>query len=242
VYARPPSPIAQDEYFAGAAKAAFDTLTRGDVDPGAALAALARAAEERRILVWSAHPSEQELIAGTVLEGSMPERDGDRPTIGVFLNDGTGAKLSYYLTGSATVTPGACRADGRRELRLTVALRSTAPSRGLSPSVVGSLGIVAPYTVRTIVQIVSPTGGSIDSVRRDGKIVAIGAGRERGRLVAMVLVDLKPGRSATLDVGLLTGSSPAGASGAFLPDLWTTPVVSPWTNRTVRAQFCQSLR
>ena len=35
------------------------------------MAALYRAGSERRLLFWSAHPDEQALIAGTVLEGAL---------------------------------------------------------------------------------------------------------------------------------------------------------------------------
>ena len=60
------------------------------------MAALARAAGERRLLLWSADPVEQTEIAGTVLEGSLPIQDGNRPIVGVFLNDGSGAKLGAF--------------------------------------------------------------------------------------------------------------------------------------------------
>jgi len=239
VYGQLTSPQAQDEYFAHVAKAAFGALTRGDADPAAALEALARAAAERRILVWSADPAERALIAGTVLEGSLPDHDGTQPTVGVFLNDGTGAKLSYYLEHSATVSPGACRADGRRPLRLRVTLRSTAPPSGLSDSVIGTMGLVPPYTVRTNVLVFSPAGGAVVDARRDGRAIGIGTGRERGRQVGVVTVDLTPGAGVTLDFDLLTGAPPPGVSGEFRPYLWTTPGVNPWTLTVDSAEFCQ---
>jgi hypothetical protein len=242
VYARFVTSAAQDQYFAGAARAAFAALSGGDLDPAAALAGLARAAAERRLLMWSADPAEQRLIAGTVLEGAMPLQDGDRPNVGVFLNDGTGAKLGYYLTRSAAVTAGRCRADGRRELTVRVGLASAVPTKGLSRNVLGISAIVAPYTVRTNVMVFSPAGGSLLTARRDGRPVLLGAGWERRRAVAVLTVDLKPGRSTTVEVDVLTGEPPDGTARAFTPLLWTTPGVKPWSIQVETTAFCPSLR
>jgi len=236
------SPPAQDLYFADAARAAFEALTHGGADPAAALEELARAAAERRILVWSADAADRALIAGTVLEGSLPEQDGARPVVGVFLNDGTGAKLSYYLAPSASLTPGTCRADGRRALRLRVTLRSTAPPTGLSDSVVGVMDLVPRYTVRTNVMVFSPAGGSVVRARRDGRAIGIGTGRERRRHVGVVTVDLTPGAGATLDIELLTGTPPPDASAELRPHLWTTPGVKPWAITVESAVACRHPR
>jgi hypothetical protein len=242
VYAALPSAADQDAFYAAAAKVTFETLLSGRLDPGAALAALTRAAEERRILVWSAHPAERRLIAGTVLEGSLPERDGDRPTVGVFLNDGTGAKLGYYLSGSVTVASGTCRPDGRRELRVTIRLRSSAPARGLSSAVVGTLGLVPPYTTRTNIMIFSPVGGAVGAVRHDGRPARLGGGLERGRAVGVVRVDLRPGQATTLEAVVLTDAAPAGATGGYQPALWTTPGVRPWSITVESAPTCRRVR
>ncbi len=95
----------------------FEALAAGAARPAPLLDALARAAGERRLLAWSAHPAEQALLAPTVLGGVLPENDAARPVLGVFLNDGTGAKLDYYLRGAVAVTPAGCRPDGRLALR-----------------------------------------------------------------------------------------------------------------------------
>jgi hypothetical protein len=203
------------------------------------LAALVRAATERRLLVWSAHPEEQRALDGTVLAGSLPTDDGDRPTVGVFLNDGTGAKLSYYLEGSVHVGAGSCRADGRRELRVRVTLRSTAPKSGLSTSVLGNGRLVPRYVVRTNVFVFSPAAGAVVDARRDGRGVPLGVGVERGRAVGVLTVDLRPGRTGTVEFTLLTGIPGAGVTGAFLPVVWTTPGVKPWSNTTETTTFCR---
>ncbi|MGI5179399.1 DUF4012 domain-containing protein [Dactylosporangium sp. CA-152071] len=226
----------QDAFFADAAKAVFDKLTGALTDTSKLVPALRKAADERRLLAWSAHPEEQAEIAGTVFAGTLPADDGARPTVGVFLNDGTGAKLGYYLTREAELSAGECLEDGSRHLRLTVKLGSTAPSSGLPRSVLG-LGLAGDYTVRTNVMVYMPTGGAPVDATQDGAPVDYGSGFELGRTVAVFTVDLKPGQSSTLALNLITGPLPS-PSAAFTPRLVTTPGIAPWTLRLQSAPRC----
>ncbi|MCA2214078.1 DUF4012 domain-containing protein [Jidongwangia harbinensis] len=232
----------QDAFFARAARAAFEAVTSRRWDAAQLLAALARAAGERRLLVWSARPAENRWVAGTVLSGVLPADDGERPTVGVFLNDGSGAKLGYYLRQAARVTAGRCRGDGRRELTVRVELRSTAPRSGLSRAVTG-LGLAGdPYTVRTVVAVYSPAGGSLERMHLDGEQHPFGSGLDRGRAVGQVVVDVPPGGHRTLDVTLVTGVYPAGRQSALVPRLWTTPAVAPWEQSVETPDGCKSGR
>lgn len=237
IYARDVSSADQDRYFGTAAKAVFEAVVDRPLSPARLLAQLARAAGERRLLIWSAHPEENELLAGSVLTGVLPAGDGARPTVGIFLNDGSGAKLGYYLTQAAElrVVPG-CGPDRRREMKLRITLGSTAPTSGLSPYVLG-LGLSGdPYTLRTVVSIYSSTGGAVTAMALDGKRVPFGSGRSRHRAVGIIAVDLKPGTRRTLDVSLVTGHLPA--SGRVAPQLWTTPAVNPWKQSVGSADEC----
>lgn len=242
-YARDISYEKQDQYFGAAAKAVFQALVQRPMDPSKLLAVLARAAGERRLLVWSAHPAENELLAGTVLTGVLPASDGAQPTVGVFLNDGSGAKLGYYLTQSAELAvENGCRADGRRRLKLRVTLGSTAPKTGLSSYVLG-LGLAGdPYTIRTVVAVYGSTGGAMNSVALDGEPVQFASGRDRRRPVAIVAVDLKPGTERTLDVDLLSGVPRTGGDATVTPRLWTTPGVRAWDRSVRSADGCPNNR
>ncbi|MEV4636410.1 DUF4012 domain-containing protein [Actinoplanes sp. NPDC049548] len=226
-YAKFPDPKDQDQYFAGAARAIFEALVKGQGDAKGVLTELSRAAGERRLLMWSANPEEEAALAGTVLEGRLPTTDGSSPTVGVFLNDGSGAKLSYYLNEESVLRVGDCDEDGSRLLHLKVTLGSTAPKSGLPAYVTGLELSGSPYTSRTNLMIFSPIGGGVVGAVSDGKEVEFGTGIERDRVVGVITVDLPPGSSKTYDVTLQTAPLP-DAEADVLPRLWTTPGVRPW--------------
>lgn len=222
----------QDRFFAAAAVAVFQALRERPIDPGALAAVLRDVAAERRLLVWSARETEQATLAETSLGGVLPERE-ETPTVGVFLNDGSGAKLGYYLRNQAELTVGGCQPDGRRELRLRLAISSTAPRGGLTESVTG-LGLAGdPYAARTLVYVFSPAGGAVGRTRVDGAHTPIGSGTERRRQVGVVGVDVPAGGTRLIEVTLLTPATTAGTA-----RLWLTPGVTPWTTRISSASTC----
>jgi hypothetical protein len=236
-YAKYPDPTEQDAYFAGAARAVFEALIKGRGDPKAMIGQLALAAGERRLLVWSADPKEQAEIARTVLEGRLPADDKSAPTVGVFLNDGSGAKLSYYLNQTAALSVGDCAEDGTREMHMKLTLASTAPNAGLPAYVTGLRLSGDKYTSRTNVMVFSPTGGGVVSVAEDGKELEFGSGLERERGVGVITVDLPPGSSKTYDITIQTGILPVKGE-AFQPRLWTTPGVRPWKTTITPGPRC----
>lgn len=224
---------AQDAFYARAASGVIDALFTRTVDPKALLTVISRSIQERRILFWSVRSDEQRAVAGTRLAGQLPEQD-TVPTVGVFLNDGSGAKLGYYLRFSATLTVGACQPDGRRELRLRVTVHSTAPRSGLTESVTGMALSGDKYTARTFVSVHTPSGGAVLAGRLDGRDTAMGSGLDRRRQVAVANVEVGPGQTRTLDVTLLTGQNGAGTA-----DLVLTPTVTPWTTQITTAPRCE---
>ena len=236
-YARYPDPVKQDAYFASAARAIFEALIKGQGDATGIVTELARAAGERRMLVWSADKAEEDTLAGTVLEGRLPADPAGSPTVGVFLNDGSGGKLSYYLTHAADLSVGDCDTDGNRELHLKLTLGSTAPTGGLPDYVTGLALSGDEHTSRTNVMIFSPTGGGVVGATLNGKEVEFGTGLERDRGVAVLTVDLPPGTSQTYDVTIQPGAVPE-ADAAVRPRLWTTPGVRPWQTSVQAGARC----
>jgi Protein of unknown function (DUF4012) len=245
-YARMRSTADKDAFFASAARQVFEVLSRGRADPALALPALTRSVAEHRLLAWSAHPEQQALISGTALAGSLPEQDSGRPVVGVFLDDGSGAKLSYYLSHDAQLRVDGCRRDGRWALRLRVTLGSTAPRTGLPSYVLGLRLAGDPYTVRTNVLVFSPAHGSLTEVRLDGVAVPFGSGIDHHRSVGVLTVDLAPGQRRVIDATLLTAESPEGTEGVespdgtVTPDLWVTPGVAPWRLAVESVHICST--
>ncbi|RUL94823.1 DUF4012 domain-containing protein [Verrucosispora sp. FIM060022] len=225
-------PAEQDAFFAAAAGSVFDALFERKIPPSGLLSAFDRSVTERRILFWSARPEEQRTFGDSRMAGTLPEQDAV-PTVGVFLNDGSGAKLGYYLRQSADLAVGECQGEGRRELSLRVTMRSTAPSSGLSDSVLGLARSGDPYTVRTLVSVYAPAGGAVLDIRLDGDETVTATGTERRRQVATVNVEIGPGGSKTLEVSLLTGKTDSGDA-----ELWLTPTATPWTTQVVTAPSC----
>jgi hypothetical protein len=217
VYDRYDQPAAQDAFFASAAIAVFRRLTTGAGDPAAMLDALARASSERRLLVWSDHAEEEKRLSGTVLEGVLPATEPSRPTVGVFFNDATASKMSYYLRAAGQLTGGACRPGGMRDLKLVMTMTSTAPPRGLPAYVTGR---TKPYTLSTVVYLASPVAGGVVSVQVDGQDRPVNTQDVAGRSVAALTVDLRPGQSAEVTV---TYVSPQRAEPARLR---TSPTVT----------------
>ncbi|SCG44618.1 DUF4012 domain-containing protein [Micromonospora halophytica] len=222
----------QDDFYAASAAAVFNSLLGRDVNPRGVLSAFNRSITERRILFWSARPEEQRTLAENRLSGILPEKE-KAPTVGVFLNDGSGAKLGYYLRPSATLTVGDCQDEGRRELRLRFTLHSSAPAAGLTKAVLGMGKSGDPYSARTLVTVYSPAGGAVVGARLDGVETQLGSGTDRRRQVAIANVEVRPGATRTLDVDLLTGRATGGT-----PELWLTPTATPWTTQVVPATSC----
>ncbi|MET7424812.1 DUF4012 domain-containing protein [Dactylosporangium sp. NPDC005555] len=235
-YTRPGSPAEKNDYFADAARAVFDTVVSGRLDPRAALSAVLQMAQERRLLLWSAHPGEQAQIERLPVAGRLPLRDEAGPNVGIFLNDGSGAKLNYYLRTTVALTPVACVTErNRRMLRVETTFTSQVPPSGLPAYVLG-LGLAGdPYTMRLNVSLFAPTGGGLAEARLDGRQIAVASGFERSRQVSMATVDIAPGATRTLVALLDAGTAEGRQTQALTPQLWTTPTVNGWTIRTAPA-------
>ena len=225
-YARFPVSSEADVFFAGATAALFDVLSSGQGDTQALVPALARAASERRVAVWSAHEEEQAVVGPSVLGGAFLQGGAD-DRAGVFLDDGTGTKLDYFLDARVEVTSVTCPQDGDPGTAvLVVDLVSRVPADTSSiPSYMTWNGSEEPSTglLQTNVTVYAPVGGVLGEVREvsDGTAV-VGAqrGQEADRDVAVVTSWLDPGGVERYEVDV-TLPPAQGALGA-----WTTPTVS----------------
>lgn len=214
----------QDAVFADAARAAFTRLLAGGGNPAALLPALASSADEGRLMLWSSDPREQSLLSGTVLSGELLGEVDGAPELGVYLNDASATKMSYYLDTAVTVERTSCLSDGARALTLTLDIASTAPEEVSSyPDQLTGRGWLTPGEVWTNVMVYSPAGGRIDAVRLDGSEESVtGFYAHEGMVVSVTRVTLTPGASHVLEVDVET------AAGQDAPArVRTTPLASP---------------
>ncbi len=219
-----------DAFFASVASTVLATFLAGAADPGLARDALARGADEHRVLLWSAHADEQDRLAGTVVAGDIDTAERAASSVGVFLNDGTGGKMSYYLASDVRVVGSTCTPDGRVD-SFAVDLASTAPADAATslPWYVTGGGIsgVDPGVLRTFVVLYPPRDGRVTDVQRDGLPLPGQPGTIAGRAAISALVDLAPGESTTVTFTTTPGpddDAPGATPGRL--DVWSTPTAS----------------
>jgi len=228
VYLKLTDPKAQDAYFTSTGTAVFAAVMSGQGNPAATVEALARAATEGRVMVWSAHETEQALLSGTVLSGELRGLSDGSPVIGVYLNDGTESKLGYYLDLKVAGTAEECRPDGSRLVDLSVTLTSNAPANSatLPPYLAGGGVIVPRGELRTNVLIYAPEGGGIDSHRVNSSEAGLYSQLHNGLSVGARTFTLKPGESASLDLVVRTGKGQRGTPIIRVTPTAGTPTVT----------------
>lgn len=204
VYFRYEIPAEQDAFFAAAAAAVFQAVADGDGDPAALLSALTRAGDEHRLLLWSAHEEDQALLADTTLAGGLPTTDDDTARFGVFLNDGTGSKMDYYVTAETAIGWDTCMVDeagaAQGEATVSVTLTNTAPDAPLPDYITGGGGFGVPAgTARTVGYLYLPEGWELIDAEIDGD-VGFGGGTHDGRRVLTFELDLESGEQASVFV------------------------------------------
>lgn len=208
VYLRFERPADQDAFFAAATVAVFDSLSRGAADPTKLVTALSRAAEERRLLVWSTRADEQAIVDGTVLAGGLPVTDADKTTFGAYLNDGTGSKMDYYV--HATAAAAWCTdTEGSPDAAMTLTLRNDAPADAASlPAYItggGSFGVPVGIA-KTVSYLFLPPGATIVSTTANGDGIepGFGSGTFRDHPVITWTTQLAPGQQAEVTVRVRT--------------------------------------
>jgi hypothetical protein len=217
----PTDAVKQDDVFEVAAKRIFDAMVDGQGDSVSVVRALVRGVAERRIMVWSRDQGEQERIQSGFLSGSLNTGSG-RPQVGVFVNDGAGSKMEYYLAMDTRVRSEQCLDNGAQELKVTTTLLNNAPANAarLPFSVTGFGDNVTRGHMLLPTMIIGPRGGSIVSMTVDGQPAPNGGAKYLGRPVATVTRQLPPGQSSTIVTVMRTSALSPGD-----PELRTTPGV-----------------
>ncbi|MFE4080514.1 DUF4012 domain-containing protein [Paenarthrobacter sp. YIM B13468] len=202
VYAKIENPDLQDVYFAGAAKEIFAALSTGNSDPKKLMDAISRGVGERRILLWSANDEEQAKIGQYPLGGMVSGTAVSPTQFGIYFNDGTGAKMDYWVKRTVQVVKD-CTRDGYREVTVRVTNTNTAPIDAASslPRYVTGGGVygVPAGSVQTNVVAYGPAQSNIDTVVKDGEKIPFAAQRHGQRAVGTATIQLAPGQSTNVD-------------------------------------------
>ncbi|WP_418608397.1 hypothetical protein [Georgenia sp. SUBG003] len=117
--------------------------------------ALDTAADQGRLMLWSAVPEEQALINGTTLSGELRGEVGDSPLVGIYVHDRSGAKIAYYEHVDAQVTSKDVRLDGSQRLSVTVTVSSRVPEgvETMPPLLTGGGNFVPVGSIRSDIHV-----------------------------------------------------------------------------------------
>lgn len=230
-------PTQTDAFFEEAAKTMFSALMSTTAAPKDLLWAVNVGIEENRIMAWSAHAAEQELIAPTTLSGILPTTNDDSTLTGVFFRDMSASKMSYYLQTAAKLTTDVCTAESPTfATEVTLHSNITAEQADALPAYIAS-GMWGGEQFQTQVFIYGPPGTALTSNSIDVQGVRTSIGQttdDLGRPVISFWVVLAPGESSTVTA---TFSGSAGEYAA--PALRATPMINA-TTLTIDAPGCST--
>lgn len=226
-------PALQDGFFELAARQVFDAVTSGAGQPLPVVTGLVRAADENRLMLWSARPDEQEQIAATGLAGAFAGDTGASPHVGVYVGDSAGGKMQYYLDATTVARATACRDGETQQIVISTQLTSSAPL-GLPASVTGLDDELPDGEMRFFAWLYAPFGGRFTSVTLDGVPQIVTTARLDGRSETSVPVALPAGATRTLTARMVTGPG-QGADGVIS----TTPGVRTTANDRPIVSACR---
>jgi hypothetical protein len=235
VYLRYGDPADQDAWFREVARAVFDRVSTGAESPQDLIRALARGSDEHRIYIHSFDTAEQAGLAGAEVAGELVTDPDAAPQVGVYLNDATGAKMSYYLRYDVRVDATYCK-DGVQGLSGHARLLSDAPDNAASlPDYItggGQFG-TEPGAQLVVVRLYGPVGGRISRIEFNGKPLDPAIVDQGGRQVATTVATLDPGFTADLTWTMTTGENQRGDT-----QVTVTPSVESTTSSSVTPSSC----
>jgi hypothetical protein len=249
VYARYAAPAAVDAVTTDLVGRVFARVSSGELNLPALMRAMARPVEQRRLLMWSARPDEQQSLQRLPVGGALPSEPGAWAM--AVVNNGGGNKLDAYLKVHTTYQPGVC-AEGQRVGRILVDVRNTAPRTGLPRYVTVRSDLVdlarrgvrrgstpAVGSNRVILDIYGPVAAQAAMVTVDGRPVVPVSGTDLGHVVSRVVLEVDPGRSRRVALVLVAPAVP-GDSGTR-PQVQVQPMVQQPTISTEPLTPCSAV-
>ena len=194
VYAKM-TPEETDKYFANAAQAAFDHITQNSGDPKAYINALSQSVKQGHLLLWSAHESEQDLIAESEISGRLVT-EGAKPQVGVYISDETQSKMDWYLHREVTTEFQKVAANGANQYTVHIKLKNlmTAEELATAPNyVTGGTDETEPGDIRTALFLYAPANGRLVDWKFQNQNDYQGVTVHDGLTLAVGKVTLKPG-------------------------------------------------
>ncbi|TLM74717.1 DUF4012 domain-containing protein [Pseudarthrobacter sp. NamB4] len=239
-YAALPDPGLQDDYFAGVASEVFTALAAGQGDAKKLIEELIRSSEQGRLYVWSAKPEEQRVVSPTAVAGTVAGSEKARTSFGLYFNDGTGAKMDYYVRLTAQLVQ-TCTPDGGSAVTLRVTMSNTAPVDAAAslPKYVTGQGIfgVKPGWVRTNVIAYGPGRSLLEKARVAGDPAQLSSFQQDQRPVAVLTTEIGPGESAAVEIDFSQIAQEADLKLDVTPTLQSTEDV---VQSPVRANTCRA--
>lgn len=184
---------------------------------------LGSAIADKHLMFASTDPVTERTLVALGAAGAMARPAGS-DFLAVTNDNASGNKIDYYLRRSisydVTLQPASSALSGQ----VTVKLQNLAPSSGQPAYVIGSAASPPVQTGvnRTFVSIYTPWNYTSASV--DGHQALLQSGVEAGLDVYSTYVDIPPGGTVTLRLGL-TGS--LRTSGGYRLELFRQPTVAP---------------
>lgn len=117
---------AQDAYFSSVAALAFKQVmgNLGDAGMTDLWDVINKGGETGRLLVWMANEDEEELIRSLGLSGEL-SKDPATPELGVYFNDDTISKISWYASTNTQISEGVKNVDGTTSYEVVTTLTNT---------------------------------------------------------------------------------------------------------------------
>jgi hypothetical protein len=219
------------QYLLQIASAVAEKMTKPLPAPRLLMEALGRAVSEHRISIWSASPTNQELLEDAGLAQVVP--DDPAPYAQVVINNLGGNKMDYYLRREIEYAADGCTGDMRNST-VTVRLTNAATDERLPDYVSGLAGlhsdikiIAPPGTMVSSVRLIATEGARLMSVTVDGKRAAAVIRQERGHPSFEVQIAIPPNQTGELSFQLLEPTS------SGVPQVPIQPLIDNLTPRVL---------
>jgi hypothetical protein len=237
VYFRIPNAEQQNEFFRVVARRVFDRVMQGVQSTTELVSALGQGATEGRLYVHDFDTAVQRNLSGSTVAGDLVGGDPRIPQVGLYLNDATGSKMSYYLRSAVRLKSEACAA-GRQQLEGVADLTYTdqsPPVSELNEFVTGPGTYGTPKGEQLVlIRLYGPKGGELNGLRIAGKPETVETVDDRGRPVASAVVQLGRGDTVRVSWRMRTGAhQDRSARLSVTPGMAPSPAVMRIASRCV---------